>query len=29
MKLWPVPEETDSPLQALIYPKFIELRKEL
>jgi Flp pilus assembly protein TadD len=29
VKLWPVPEETDSPLRALIYPKFIELRKEL
>jgi Flp pilus assembly protein TadD len=29
VKLWPVPEETDSPLQALMYPKFIELRKQL
>ena len=29
LRLWPLPEESDSPLQALMYPKFIELRKEL
>jgi len=28
VKLWPLPEQTDL-LQALLYPKFIELRKEL
>jgi tetratricopeptide (TPR) repeat protein len=29
LKLWPVPEQNESPVQSLVYPKFIELRKEL
>jgi hypothetical protein len=29
VKLWPLPEQSDSLLQALMYPKFIELRNAL
>jgi Flp pilus assembly protein TadD len=29
VKLWPLPEQNDSALQSLVYPKFIALRKAL
>jgi hypothetical protein len=29
VKLWPLPEQSDSVLQSLMYPTFLELRKTL
>ena len=29
LRLWPLPATNDSPLQSLVYPKFLELRKAI
>lgn len=29
LKRWPLPDREESPLQSLVYPKFLELRKQL